>query len=420
MDARLADRTLKALCSLHELADHGIRGLERRIEVGRLRARLLEGDFWRFRNVGGKLVRLGKAVAHHAPHVLDRRLCGHLPERHDVSHMIGSVLLRDVVEHELAPGVVEVHVYIGHGDSVGVEESLEKKIVLDRVHVCDPERIRHGGAGRRSAPRTHPHAALLAGGADVVVHDEEVSGEAHGPNSIELELDALGDRFVQRFAPAALCALPDEMRQIFGLELNADRLLVSAKLLHTPLGIHSLKRRRVVLLPEAVLSSERNGDVELRHNGIGVELVLLDTLGHLESVGDKLRILREKSAHIVRRLEPLLAGVDHALRIGKLRAGGKREENVMRVVIFLLEEVDVVRGHHADVELLSKLQDSLHHTHLALVEVLKVAARIKGNIISKLRGLVEHHLKGIIIAEKILVPSCNALGLGHVALIDCF
>ena len=54
-----------------------------------------------------------------------------------MGYTLVAVLLRDPVEHVRTPVIVEVHVDIRHGDTVGVEEALEEEVIADGVDVGD-------------------------------------------------------------------------------------------------------------------------------------------------------------------------------------------------------------------------------------------------------------------------------------------
>ncbi len=105
-------------------------------------------------------------------------------------HMVGAVFARHVVEHLLAPGVVEVDVDIGHGDAVRVQETFEKEVVLERVDIGDAQSVGDCGAGGGAAAGADPDAKAPRS-RDIVVHNEEVAREAHRADCVELELYAL-------------------------------------------------------------------------------------------------------------------------------------------------------------------------------------------------------------------------------------
>ena len=126
--------------------------------------------------------------------------------------MIGAVLTRNVIQDELAPRVIKVDVDIRHRNTVRIQKAFEKEIVLDRVDVRNTERVRYRRTRRRAAPGADPYTALFARGADIVVNDKEVSGEAHRADRIELELDAFFNLVRKLFAPAPFRTRPNERR----------------------------------------------------------------------------------------------------------------------------------------------------------------------------------------------------------------
>ena len=101
-------------------------------------------------------------------------------------------LSREVADARLAPVLRDVRVDVGHRDAVGVEEALEQQVVLERVKVGDPRRVRHDRAGRRAAARAD-RDALLARPADPVPRDQEVRGVAHARDRGELEVEPVAD-----------------------------------------------------------------------------------------------------------------------------------------------------------------------------------------------------------------------------------
>src|SRR3546814_13784233 len=71
----------------------------------------------------------------------------------DVAHPVVAVLVGDVADHLTTTTFVEVDVEVGHGDAVGVEESLEDQAVLERIEVGDPHGIGDHRPGARTTAR---------------------------------------------------------------------------------------------------------------------------------------------------------------------------------------------------------------------------------------------------------------------------
>ena len=149
---------------------------------------LREGDLGHLRHELGDAVDHPVGDPHHAARVLDRRLRLHLAEGDDLRHVAAAVLLGDVVDHALAAGHGEVDVDVRHGLSARVQEALEEQRVADRVEIGDVQAVGDERPGGRPAARPD-RDAVGAGEADEVPHDQEVVGEAHLLDRLQLELE---------------------------------------------------------------------------------------------------------------------------------------------------------------------------------------------------------------------------------------
>ena len=126
----------------------------------------------------------------HATRIANGSAGRHRREGDDLGHTIAAVLLGDVVDHALAALDGEVDVDVGHRLAARVEEALEEEVVADRVDVGDLEAVRDERAGGQ--PRPGPTADPVAlREADEVGDDQEVVGEAHLPDRLQLELEPL-------------------------------------------------------------------------------------------------------------------------------------------------------------------------------------------------------------------------------------
>ena len=156
-------------------------------ELGRDLDRLVEPDAELVRDGLRDPVDLAVGVAQDAADVADRRPGEHRAERDDLGDVVVAVLAGDVGDDLVAPAVLEVDVDVGHRHPVGVEEALERQLVVDRVDRRDAEGVGHDRA-RRAAPagRLDP---LLAGEADEVGDDQEVAGVAHRDDHAQLVVE---------------------------------------------------------------------------------------------------------------------------------------------------------------------------------------------------------------------------------------
>ncbi|MNS88353.1 hypothetical protein D3C72_1223240 [compost metagenome] len=132
-------------------------------------------------------VRQAIGLALHPRHVADHSLGGHGTEGDDLAYRVATVLLGHVVDHPIATVHAEVDVEVGHRYPFRIEETLEQQVIFQRVEVGDLLHIGHQRPGTRSTARTHRYAVVL-GPLDKVHHDQEVTGEAHLDDDIQLKI----------------------------------------------------------------------------------------------------------------------------------------------------------------------------------------------------------------------------------------
>ena len=100
--------------------------------------------------------------------------------------MIFAVFLPYVLKNLITTRVIKVNVDIRLADSLGIEESLEDQIVLDRIDVCDIQKIRRQAPGGRTASGPDDDAVVLRP-IYQILHNEKVSGKSCFLDNIELK-----------------------------------------------------------------------------------------------------------------------------------------------------------------------------------------------------------------------------------------
>ena len=83
----------------------------------------------------------------YAGHVLDAVLRGHRGVGDDVGAVLVTVLVLYPLQHAASAIVVEVGIDIGQRDTVGVQETLEQQIVLQRVNLRNAQTVGHHASG---------------------------------------------------------------------------------------------------------------------------------------------------------------------------------------------------------------------------------------------------------------------------------
>ena len=123
----------------------------------------------------------------HAPHIANHRFGRQRAERYNLADRFLAVFFAHIFNHAAAVGLAEVDIEVGHGHALGVQEPLKQQRVFQRVKVGNLQRIRHQRARARTAARPH-RAAVLLRPVDKVLHNQEITREAHLDNRLQLEI----------------------------------------------------------------------------------------------------------------------------------------------------------------------------------------------------------------------------------------
>ena len=93
-------------------------------------------------------------------------------------HVLPSVLARDVIDHFSTPVHTEININVGHGNTLGIQKSLEKQLVLQRIEISNSERVRDQRASGGAAAGSDRNIALSSI-TDKVPHNQEIPGKLH-------------------------------------------------------------------------------------------------------------------------------------------------------------------------------------------------------------------------------------------------
>ena len=162
--------------------------------------------------------------------------------------VFNAVFLHHPLQYLATAFVVEVGVDIRQRDAVGVKETFEEEVILQRVNLGDAQTVGHHAAGCGTTPRTHPHAELLTCRVDKILNDEEVAGKAHRLHDMELEAYAVVDLVREGRAIDAFGTLVSQFGEVVGLELDAVNLFETAKFLYLLPSFFLLQRVLPILV----------------------------------------------------------------------------------------------------------------------------------------------------------------------------
>ena len=355
---------------------------------------------------------LAQAVRHHSGqavglidrqvmdsrHVLDGSLGEHRAEGDHPGDVILAVGVLDIFMRQ--GQILEIDIYIRHRDSVRIQETLEQELVLDRIQVGDSQAIGHHGSGRGTTAWPH-HAALRPRSRDVVLHNQEVVREAHTADGLKLEVYPLGLLGGQSLPITSFGSLVGDVAEIghrlAELVATVIALLVALSdlddiLVHVQIVVQVVKEGLV--------------DLILRKHMVAVDLIFLNFGSYLQSVFQHFRMVWEQCRHLLLALQVLLLGVVKARLLVDLLAGVQTDKMVVRRAVLLVDKVDVIRGDHLDTHLLSQLEYSFIADLLLLVDIPRESRNL---------GLVEHHLKVVVVSEDPLVPLYRLSRLVHLS-----
>ena len=125
---------------------------------------------------------------------------------------VAAIARVDVLDHLLAPLVLEVDVDVGRLLAFGRHEAIEQHVDLGGVHRGDGEAIADDGVGGRAAPLAED--VLGAREVDDVAHGEEVLGVAERVDELQLAHDERAHLLGDAVGEAPVGALPGELFQI--------------------------------------------------------------------------------------------------------------------------------------------------------------------------------------------------------------
>ena len=261
----------------------------------------------------------------HAAGVADGGAGGHRPEGDDLRDPVAAVLLGDVVDHPLAALDREVDVHVGHVLAGRVEEALEEEPVADRVDVGDLEAVRGERAGGRAAAGTDADPVRLRE-VDEVPDDQEVVGEPHLADRLQLELEPLA-QLGGHLAVAPLEPLLAELDEIAeGVAAVRDGVVGQVDLAELDLDVAALRDlerppHRVLVAGEVERHLLRALEIEL----VRVEFPVVRVLQRVPGLDAEERLVRVgvgggEVMDVARRdeREPCLGGQLDELRVDAL------------------------------------------------------------------------------------------------------
>ncbi len=122
--------------------------------------------------------------------------------------MLAAIFVVDVLDHLLAPLVLEIDIDVGRLAPLRRDEALEQQVGERRVYIGDADAIADGGIGGRAAALAQ--YALRAGEADDVLDGQEIGGIAKLLDQLQFMADLFEHalRHALRVAPGRALHAP--------------------------------------------------------------------------------------------------------------------------------------------------------------------------------------------------------------------
>ena len=156
--------------------------------------------------------RIGKI--HHTPHVADHAPRRQSSESDDLHYPVLAVLAHHIIDDLLPSLIAEVHVDIGHGHTLRVQEPLKQELIADRVNGGDLQAVGDDASRRRPSSRSDRDPVVLRI-LDEIPYDKEIIHISHVPDRIKLIAQAVLQLLGRLRSIPLLKPLPAELLQIF-------------------------------------------------------------------------------------------------------------------------------------------------------------------------------------------------------------
>ncbi|MNM80078.1 hypothetical protein D3C81_920280 [compost metagenome] len=268
------------------------------------------------RNHLRQTIRQAIGLALHPRHIADHSFCRHGTEGDDLAYRVAAVLFGHVVDHAVATIHAEVDVEVGHGYPFRVEETFEQQVIFQRVEVGDLLYVGHQRPGTRSTARAHGYTVAL-GPLDKVHHDQEVTGEPHLDDDIQLEIQPVDVDLTLGLV-------------VFGGVLGQQ----NAKSFFQAVERH---------LAEILVDGHAIGNREVGQEVCAQLHIDVATLGNLDGVFQRFGNIAEQLSHFLGAFEVLLIAV--VLRASRIVEGAALTDAHAGFVggeVFLLDEAHIV------------------------------------------------------------------------------
>ena len=285
--------------------------------------RLRDGNVRLLRNHLRDGVHKRVGQVHDPAHIPDHAPGRQRSEGHDLHHPVLAVFADHIINDLLPSFKAEVHVDIGHGHTLRIEEPLEQKLIPQGIDISDPQAVRHDAA-RGGAPSRSDSDPVILGIFDKVPHDQEI---IHIPHIL--------DRIQLVFQPFPI------LLSLFAITLIQPFI---AQFVQIFPGGHPIRH--------VVLRQLGHAELNLHMAAVSNLLCILHCLPRI----------RKQRCHLFLRFDIVLpAFIAHPVLIRQLFSRLDTEQDVMGLLVLRIGVMHVIGGRQLDPQLLGHLQQTLVH-----------------------------------------------------------
>ena len=126
----------------------------------------------------GDTVSLGIGHFEYTRHVTHGVFSHHFTKSHNVCHATFTVFFGTIFNHLVTTGILNVGINIRHGDTIRVQETLEKETVFHRVKLGNTQSVSQNRTSSRTTTWTINNTLGLAPH-NKILHDQEVTIVSH-------------------------------------------------------------------------------------------------------------------------------------------------------------------------------------------------------------------------------------------------
>ena len=154
------------------------------------------------------------AQPHHFADLTDRRARAIVDHRRCYPRTVAAVFVVNVLDHLLAPLMLEIDIDVGRLLALLGDEALEQQVAGRRINRGDTEAIADRAVRRRAAALAQDRRVVIAGEVDDVVDSQEVGREVQPLDERQLAIELPQHLGGNSVGPAALRAFPGLMFEI--------------------------------------------------------------------------------------------------------------------------------------------------------------------------------------------------------------